>query len=220
MSTLRPSALLGAVTLFLGAIGSAQAQVFEERFDAPFPAWESDWFGTQSTARNYYCQGPQGCAHRDANVDGLWVIGGVDAWVAPIEVSFAAEFGASLTSFQLDIAGYTPTTLQAFDMANNLIFSEEVALTFGALSNPGVYSNYTITSTTGISRFTFSGGAAGNTSIDNLVATTREAEHFNRLDFVEVPAIPEPETYALMLAGLGGIGFMARQRRRSGTRST
>jgi hypothetical protein len=220
MATHRPTALIAAVTLFLGVIGSAHADVFEERFDAPFPAWESDWFGTQSTARNYYCQGPQGCAYRDANVDGLWVMGSVDAWVAPFEVSFAPEFGASLTSFQLDIAGYAPTTLQAFDMANNLIFSEDVALTFGALSNPGVYSNYTITSTTGISRFTFSGGAAGNASIDNLVATTRDAGNLERIDFVEVPAIPEPETYALMLAGLGGVGFMARHRRRSGTRSS
>lgn len=30
-----------------------------------------------------------------------------------------------------------------------------------------------------------------------------------------VPAIPEPETYALMLAGLAGVFFMARRRRRS-----
>lgn len=29
-----------------------------------------------------------------------------------------------------------------------------------------------------------------------------------------VPAIPEPETYALMLAGLAGVFFMARRRRR------
>ena len=28
-----------------------------------------------------------------------------------------------------------------------------------------------------------------------------------------VPAIPEPSTYALMLAGLGVVGFMARRRR-------
>lgn len=30
---------------------------------------------------------------------------------------------------------------------------------------------------------------------------------------VNVPAIPEPHTYALMLAGLGAVGFMARRRR-------
>jgi hypothetical protein len=30
-----------------------------------------------------------------------------------------------------------------------------------------------------------------------------------------VQAIPEPETYALMLAGLGVVGFMARRRRQA-----
>lgn len=34
------------------------------------------------------------------------------------------------------------------------------------------------------------------------------------LDNVEVTAIPEPSTYALMLAGLAGIGFVARRRQR------
>jgi hypothetical protein len=32
---------------------------------------------------------------------------------------------------------------------------------------------------------------------------------------VKVNAVPEPETYALMLAGLGAVGFLARRRRRS-----
>jgi hypothetical protein len=30
---------------------------------------------------------------------------------------------------------------------------------------------------------------------------------------VSTPAIPEPETYAMMLAGLGLLGFVARRRR-------
>lgn len=33
------------------------------------------------------------------------------------------------------------------------------------------------------------------------------------LDAVNVSAVPEPETYALMLAGLGAVGFVARRRR-------
>jgi hypothetical protein len=36
------------------------------------------------------------------------------------------------------------------------------------------------------------------------------------LDNVSVSAVPEPETYAMLLAGLGFVGFMARRKRRSG----
>ncbi len=36
---------------------------------------------------------------------------------------------------------------------------------------------------------------------------------FDNFSVTAVPAIPEPETYALMLAGLGVVGFMARRRK-------
>ena len=38
-------------------------------------------------------------------------------------------------------------------------------------------------------------------------------ESTTRYDYVNVTAIPEPETYAMLLAGLGLLGFMARRRK-------
>ena len=198
MTIFRFSNIVAALALSAASIGSATAATYTEDFNAAFPTWESSWFGTNSTARNYYCNGALGCTSRGNNPDGLWIIGSAGV-SAPVEVSFASGFGDSLTSFTLDVAGYSPTTLSAYDKNNALIFSENVSLTRGALSNPGVYSTYTITSTTGISRFAFSGSASGNTSIDNLIAVTS--------------AVPEPETYALMLAGLAAVGFAAKRRR-------
>ena len=49
---------------------------------------------------------------------------------------------------------------------------------------------------------------AGYTFTSNLAADT----DIYRITFSAVP-VPEPETYALMLAGLLGVGFMARRRR-------
>ena len=47
------------------------------------------------------------------------------------------------------------------------------------------------------------GGTANQTGFDNITFGTS----------VPVPGVPEPETYALMLAGLGVLGFIARRRK-------
>jgi hypothetical protein len=189
--------------LGLGANASVAA-IFAEDFEAPFPAWESGWFGVNSDARNWNCGGALGCTNRGNNPDGLWVTGIGGGSFVPIEVNFNASFGADIASLTLDVAGYLPTTLTAFDMDGLSIFSQAVVLTFGAYTDPGSYSRFTINSSNGISRFAFSGEAAGNTSIDNLVVNT-----------VAIP-IPEPEIYAMLAAGLGVMGFVARRRKRQG----
>jgi hypothetical protein len=57
---------------------------------------------------------------------------------------------------------------------------------------------------------------AGARSFDDVVADTRAATSRtdSRLRTGVTPAIPEPQTYALLLAGLGAIVFVAVRRRR------
>ena len=67
------------------------------------------------------------------------------------------------------------------------------------------------------SLYLFDGGSAGITqlSFDTLGITKGNGRPGPGLSHAALftAAVPEPETYALMLAGLAGVGFMARRRR-------
>ena len=56
---------------------------------------------------------------------------------------------------------------------------------------------------------------AGSTLVGNNFAFSYKNEDYylGAIKVAAVPAVPEPQTYALMLAGLGAVGFMARRRR-------
>jgi hypothetical protein len=56
--------------------------------------------------------------------------------------------------------------------------------------------------------FSFAGLSAGNYSLNLLGSSSTGAAYGGILS-----AVPEPETYALMLAGLGIVGFVAARRR-------
>lgn len=56
---------------------------------------------------------------------------------------------------------------------------------------------------------------AGSTLVGNsfTFGFTNEDYYVGAIKMAAVPAVPEPQTYALMLAGLGAVAFVARRRR-------
>ncbi|WP_457419611.1 PEP-CTERM sorting domain-containing protein [Roseateles sp. P5_E7] len=183
-------AIVGALVCIPG-----QAATYTEGFEGDFPAWETSWFGTVSDARNFNCAGELGCSNRGNNPDGLWIFS-TSGSRRSVTVRFESGFAASLVSFSIDVATAFPTSLTATDKDGALIFDKTVSSTSGWESDPGIYTTYHITSSNGIGSFTFSGPAAGNTSVDNLVALS---------------AVPEPAVALLMLAGAGCWGLRSRR---------
>jgi len=85
-------------------------------------------------------------------------------------------------------------TLSAFDMSNNLLSSIDIPVL--SASNAGDFFSI---SSSGIASATLSTTSTGDyVFVDNFT----------------VSAIPEPSTYALMLGGLGLVGFMAARKRK------
>jgi fibro-slime domain-containing protein len=110
--------------------------------------------------------------------------------------------------------GYTPGAGQVFSFSGDddvwVFFDKKLGIDLGGVHGSAFAS-------INLDTFFGPGKAAGNYAFDfyfaerhttgsNLMITTS-------LNLVSTPAIPEPETYAMMLAGLGLLGLVARRRK-------
>ncbi len=109
--------------------------------------------------------------------------------------------------------------LNANSAAAGKTFKDKVSAVVGHFSNSGTLANNSYA--TGLSFMSLNADSAGTAASTYNQLFDGSSEIHVYLDgsntlhiqaLAEVPAIPEPSEYALMLAGLGMLGFMARRR--------
>ena len=138
--------------------------------------------------------GSQGQSTPAANVNNLgsWILTGAPFLYTgnsfTLRVSFTAPPGTTPTS-----ALFTST------LTGNVVSTD----------NGGLFIDFDNTPRS----FTFTGGIFNLVVNDVSLTPMATPSPVASTGFINVTSVPEPETYALFLAGLGAVGFMARRRK-------
>ena len=113
-----------------------------------------------------------------------------------MRIDFASAV-SGVGAFMNYAAGYGDAAVIAvYDSSNALIESYTLNFSTGGGTNTGEFHGFK-ESSANISYMTLTGSYIGAAN----------------LEVVQAPAVPEPETYALMLGGLGALAFVARRRK-------
>ena len=125
----------------------------------------------------------------------------------------------NLGSFTLSGAAFTYTG-NAFDLRVTFtappgttpgsgVFTSVLSGMVTAIDNGGVFVDFNNTP----QHFTFSGGGSFDLSVNDVSATAGNSVAVTG-QITNISAVPEPESYAMMLAGLGLVGFVSNRRKR------
>ena len=179
-----------------------------------------------------------------SGLTGWSVIGPIGRDVAIVSTTFAQNgvtINAQSGNQSLDLTGFNDNTTEGVAQTVATTIGDRYQLTFyvGNTTGGGIFGSTSTldllvnggqvlaavnsaVNATGLTwqQFSFDFVATGASTVLGFVNGDPATDNSNILDNVvlvdqgPVGAVPEPETYALMLAGLGLIGLMARRRRR------
>jgi hypothetical protein len=141
---------------------------------------------------------------------GLLAAGVSSSYAAAGDVVFSSDFGAAFGSGTSSFA----ITHSWADVASGLFTWEVGVVGTGPISITSVtFNGVAVDPVPGFPKIFSGTGSFGGGPLEVVVMgmATGKASYGGSLT---VAVVPEPETYALMLAGLGAIGFMARRRQR------
>jgi hypothetical protein len=142
-----------------------------------------------------------------------------DDYVLTLGAGGSASFIASVNGFFLDNYTFSPAAFTGHVAVSFAALTPSVAFAVGDVSGqsfsffpelglPTFDFEADVTSDTPLTLSIFGGSYAGagfDTAIDGRYSVS----------VVTTPPVPEPGTYALMLAGIGGLGLFARRRQRA-----
>lgn len=216
-SVLSVAALVGAAAT-LGFTGPAQAALYTGNWDpaygAPFPG-----LGWKASA---LFDVPGTCLALGTGNDILisGACAGFDILSARVDFYNTSAPGAILESFNLN----PNVVVDSIDLAGGQLTGIDTGFFASfvptlALAGSGAYSFSLVLFDSDLAQLVYANPVGTSPTCANPLTPVRGAVcgvSANAAEgvFAPVGAIPEPETYALMLAGLGAIGFAARRRRR------
>lgn len=203
---------LSALTLALGIAFSSSAMAAGDLWDTAnpwgsasltdFAAWNVFGGTTDKTPE----VAGSGTATVKENTGQAFVTGGGNIYSFSAATNFTATLSSSSTGLfdvylRISTLGTAPLGTALLNGVSATITTTKVD-SLGGFGGEELESYWKWSNVSGSALYKFQFGASGSSmSLDQLALAT-----------VEVATVPEPETYGMMLAGLGLMGFVARRR--------